>query len=46
MDSEEPPEGWDIAHESKSHFTELLMSDNRDLVSNILQFLFLNFVFV
>jgi hypothetical protein len=32
MDSEEPPEGWDIAKETKSHFTELLMNDNRDLV--------------
>lgn len=34
MDSEEPPEGWDIAQESRSHFTELLMASNRDLLEH------------
>ena len=32
IDTEEPPAGWDIAQESRSHFTELLMAGNQDLV--------------
>jgi hypothetical protein len=32
IDSEEAPEGWDIAHESRSHFSELMSSENQELV--------------
>jgi hypothetical protein len=38
IDTEEPPAGWDIAQETRSHFTELLMAGNQELVRAIICF--------